>query len=575
VKMIANILDGNAEENFSNRPTLIVCPSPLCIQWFKEIEKHVQPGAMGAVIIYRKSKTCDSDPVAALSRYDVIITPYSEVTRSYPQFEQPKHLATEAAQREWWEKQYAEDLGILHKINFRRIVLDEAHVIKNHNSKVSLACRSLQGKYKWVLSGTPIQNSVDEFYPYFAFLGVAHTGSYATFKANYCRKGSNIGLQRLRVMLEKIMIRRTHEDEMFGRPLAKMPTITTETIALEFSAIERAIYNIVRHRFIAQIRLHIDEGTLSKSYRTILVYYLRLRQLVSHILLIQKTLKELLEAEDLEKLWRLCESEQQDRGDHDGTLAQLRTMLGARSPPPSAPLGEAHCAQNGLGLRFRQVLQGLCERGEWSEINGRSMCHKCGEIPQSPHVTSCMHVYCKECISTISDEASQRHKVFAMCVCCDSPFVAYEPCQGFEQATQVASTKTTGDAGGHVPSAEEDDSWLELGSGTISSTKTTAIRAQCQRWQHEDPDAKIVIFTQFRGMITVSYSLMSSTYYSYCLLTYPITGAPAGVSRGGMGVSTLPWGHESREQRRSHPGIPRQARNQDPTRFSQSRRSWT
>ncbi len=317
--MIANILDGKPADGGTNNTTLIVCPASLCIQWFKEIERHTEKDALGEIMIYRgASRTYYSDPMKALSKFNVIITSYTEVTKSYPQLPQPLQYVTGQHQRDWWEKQYREQQGVLHRINFRRVVLDEAQMIKNHTSKVSLACRALHSKYRWALTGTPIQNKVEEFFPYLSFLKVEHTGSYATFKTNYCKKGSKVALDRLHAILDKIMIRRTHSDEMFGVPLAKLPNLTTKTVTVEFNATERAIYKIVRTRFIAQIKIFAKAGPLNKSYRGILVLYLRLRQLVGHFLLIQKTIMELLEAEDLEKLWRLTEKEvQRNSGSRD------------------------------------------------------------------------------------------------------------------------------------------------------------------------------------------------------------------------------------------------------------------
>lgn len=334
--MIANIIDGKPADSGANNTTLVVCPAGLCIQWLKEIQRHVESGALGQVMIYRSTTQNQySDLVAALTSCNVVITTYGEVNKSYPQIDQPKQLVTEQHQREWWEKNYEEKRGALHRVNFRRVVLDEAQTIKNHTSKVSLACRSLHGKYRWALTGTPIQNKVEEFFPYFSFLKVENTGSYATFKSNFCKRGSKVALERLHAILNKIMIRRTHEDELFGRPLVGLPNVTRKTVTVEFNPIEKAIYKIVRNRFIAQIRMYARARPLNQSYRGILVLYLRLRQLVGHILLIQKTITELLESEDLEKLWRLTDSEVHRNSGNRGVLQQLKTMLSNKKPTPS------------------------------------------------------------------------------------------------------------------------------------------------------------------------------------------------------------------------------------------------
>jgi len=58
----------------------------------------------------------------------------------------------------------------LHKINWFRIVVDEADNIKNKNTKNSKSVIELNGVMKWVLTGTPIQNKMEDMFPYLSFL---------------------------------------------------------------------------------------------------------------------------------------------------------------------------------------------------------------------------------------------------------------------------------------------------------------------------------------------------------------------------------------------------------------------
>ena len=126
VMMIANILDGKASDRSPNRTTLIVCPPALTAQWLSEINKHTEPGALGEVIVYRSgTRIMSADPVKTLSSMDVVITTYQEVLRSYPHCAAPLHLVSEEAKQLWWQSLYEKKRGILHKVFFRRIILDE------------------------------------------------------------------------------------------------------------------------------------------------------------------------------------------------------------------------------------------------------------------------------------------------------------------------------------------------------------------------------------------------------------------------------------------------------------------
>ena len=103
------------------------------------------------------------------------------------------------------------------------------------------------------ISGTPIQNRLDELFPYFKFLRVRHTGSIAVFRQNFCLKDSDVCNKRLHSMLEGLMIRRTHQNKLFGVPLVQLPKNTQATIPLKFTAVEMAIYQRVKARCIKAI----------------------------------------------------------------------------------------------------------------------------------------------------------------------------------------------------------------------------------------------------------------------------------------------------------------------------------
>jgi len=129
----------------------------------------------------------------------------------------------------------------------------EAQAIKNHLSQTSIACRALMARFRWAISGTPIQNSLEELFPYFKFLRVKHTGSMAIFRNNFCLKDSDVCNKRLHSMLEGMMIRRTHQDTVLGAPLVKLPKNTQHTVQLKFNAVETEVYELVRLRCIRYI----------------------------------------------------------------------------------------------------------------------------------------------------------------------------------------------------------------------------------------------------------------------------------------------------------------------------------
>jgi SNF2 family DNA or RNA helicase len=206
-----------------------------------------------------------------LGAHDIILTTYTEIMKSYPRNEPPIECQTAEQKMAWWKEVFDKQRGVLHRMMFLRIVLDEAQAIKNHMGRTSIACRALMANHKWALSGTPILNSLTELYPYFKFLGVPHTGSFKIFKHNYCDTGDVENTERLLVRLSQFMIRRTHADEMFGAPILKLPQADQSTYWCEFNSVERCIYDIVRNRFAKCINMWAKKGDLEKSYSNALV----------------------------------------------------------------------------------------------------------------------------------------------------------------------------------------------------------------------------------------------------------------------------------------------------------------
>ena len=193
------------------KTTLLVASPSLLGQWQKEIETHTNTKL--TAMRYSSGNRLDSNcSFEILAHHDIILTTYTEVMNSYPKNDPPTRCETPEDKIEWWKEVYESQRGLLHRMMFLRVVLDEAQAIKNHTSRTSIACRALMAEHKWALSGTPILNRLSELYPYFKFLGVPHTGSFKIFKHNYCDAADPENTERLLVRLSQFMIRRTHAE---------------------------------------------------------------------------------------------------------------------------------------------------------------------------------------------------------------------------------------------------------------------------------------------------------------------------------------------------------------------------
>ena len=528
VMMIANILDGRPAPKDDIKTTLIVATPPLVTQWMREIELHCEPGMMGEVIRYHAgARLVSNNTVESLKRSNIILTTYTEVLKSYPKCEYPEELTTRESKQAWWLEHFEKHKGPLHRIMFHRVVLDEAQAIKNHQSRTSIACRGLAARHRWAISATPIQNGIFEFWSILAFLRVKNTGSFETFSKNFSPKGRpELGIQRMHEFLRPIMMRRTHLEQIFGKPILKLPPSDQQITPVRFNDLERAIYQIVRARFIQRINMYSARGILDKKYRHIFTMVLRLRQLTGHIFMIQETIEDLLEQEDIEKLMRLASTEVKDDTPNQRSILQLRAVLASRKsaennsdPPnvssdtPSAPSDEPNASSDTVdcniggefgstNVSFKKYLRNIRENPKWAELEARSLCPQCRQPPDTPWVTSCNHIYCGECLHTLQYEASKKKQDRASCKECGVVFTSSEPASGldelgFEGSSPASETRRKKKKDSQT---ENVPKWIDVKGHILPSAKTLAIKAQVLNWLEDAPKEKIIIFTQFHEM---------------------------------------------------------------------------
>ncbi|CAK9162763.1 unnamed protein product [Ilex paraguariensis] len=223
--------------------TLVVCPASVLRQWARELEEKVADEAKLSVLVYHGGNRT-KDPVK-LAKYDVVLTTYSIVTNEVPkqplvdedddeqkngdkyglssEFSIEKKRKKVPTVRKKGKKgrkginsfDFDCDCGTIARVGWCRVVLDEAQTIKNHRTQVARACCGLRAKRRWCLSGTPIQNAIDELFSYFRFL---RYDPYATYKS-FCNtikapisRNSVHGYKKLQAVLRAVMLRRTKGD---------------------------------------------------------------------------------------------------------------------------------------------------------------------------------------------------------------------------------------------------------------------------------------------------------------------------------------------------------------------------
>ncbi|CAL9221099.1 unnamed protein product [Arabidopsis halleri] len=249
--------------------TLIVCPASVVKQWAREVKEKVSDEHKLSVLVYHGSRRT-KDP-KELAKHDVVVTTYAIVTNEVPQ-NPLLNLYDSRSNKRGRESLEGSSLiqshvGALGRVRWLRVVLDEAHTIKNHRTLIAKACFSLRAKRRWCLTGTPIQNKVDDLYSYFRFL---RYHPYAMCNSFHQRikapitKSPLYGYKKLQAILRGIMLRRTKVVEWsFYRKLELYSRLKFEEYAADGTLHEHMAYLLL---MLLRLRQACNHPQLVKGY---------------------------------------------------------------------------------------------------------------------------------------------------------------------------------------------------------------------------------------------------------------------------------------------------------------------
>ncbi|XP_064021634.1 helicase-like transcription factor isoform X3 [Pogoniulus pusillus] len=243
------------------RATLIVCPLSVLSNWIDQFEQHIHQDFHVSVYVYYGSDR-SKDP-SVLSKQDVVLTTYNV-------------LATDYGTR---------GDSPLHKVRWLRVVLDEGHTIRNPNAQQTKAALNLEGHRRWILTGTPIQNSVKDLWSLISFLKLKPFTDREWWHRTIQRPitmGAPGGLGRLQSLIRNITLRRTKTSKVKGKPVLELPERKVLIQHITLTEEERQIYQSVKNEGRAAISRFFSEGTVLGHYADILGVLLRLRQLCCH-----------------------------------------------------------------------------------------------------------------------------------------------------------------------------------------------------------------------------------------------------------------------------------------------------
>jgi SNF2 family DNA or RNA helicase len=228
----------------ANGPALVVAPASVVRNWVNEINKFTP-----TLIPILYNETEREAALSQLGPYQVLIVTYNLLQRQQEQFE---------------------------GMTFDTIVLDEAQAIKNSKTKRSEVVRNLKSNFRIIVTGTPIENHLGEFWSLFDFINPGLLGSDNYFAQNYMsaieKDRDEIKRDSLKKLVQPFILRRLKKDY-----LQDLPAKTEIVLTVEQTPAERAYYEALRRKAVENIENLANMPPGQKSLQ-VLAELTRLRQ---------------------------------------------------------------------------------------------------------------------------------------------------------------------------------------------------------------------------------------------------------------------------------------------------------
>ncbi|KAK0567375.1 hypothetical protein OC844_000265 [Tilletia horrida] len=511
-----------------SRATLIVCPLTVVSNWIEQINEHWVSKSKPKVYTYHGQNR--NQNISFLANHDVIITTYStlgyefgrsstwadeeEVDASlgdilgsaaakkkgedddsdddeeFVMYDQAGNMigggggSSSKAGTKRKKRTQKEAFNPLQRIEFFRIVLDESHMIKETSTLQSKAVCNLSAQRRVSLTGTPIQNKLDDLYSQFKFLRLDpfHKKSVWT---RYCMHNSrislrtrkeaqtvdSIGLARIQTIMKAVALRRTKESkDAKGEPILKLPPKANRIVTLEFDEHERAKYETMRHRYKEDFEQMVASDSVGKNYASILVEINALRLTCDDASLVDVG-KDLKRAKEGKK--DLIAAIRED-GLSTGRAAHLFKIF------CDCDQGSCYDCERDLSGRLEAE-----EEDTDDEAPKRRNAKKAktarktnalnaeGETGVNPVVTKCQHLFCVDCFSRKLGTAWEQPKsdTKAPCPQCNESLTVTLDAIELDHE-MIVEALTEEKSGRRSESDSEEDSEDEFDEWDLSSTDT-------------------------------------------------------------------------------------------------------
>jgi SNF2 family DNA or RNA helicase len=231
-------------------PSLIVCPTSLLYNWKEEFHKfnpQMKALVIDGVPVQRKKM------IESAQSYDVVITSYTLLQK---------------------------DIETYKSVPFTYAILDEAQHIKNRGTRNARSVKMVQADHRLILSGTPIENSLDELWSLFDFLMPGFLSSYDRFMERYLRvSGQELqkNLEYLRKKVSPFIMRRMKSDV-----LDDLPPVSELVYHCQLSEVQQQLYKSYAQSARDELVKLVERDGFDRVQIHVLATLTRLKQICCH-----------------------------------------------------------------------------------------------------------------------------------------------------------------------------------------------------------------------------------------------------------------------------------------------------
>eukprot|EP01119_Soliformovum_irregulare_P017518 TRINITY_DN5226_c0_g1_i4.p1 TRINITY_DN5226_c0_g1~~TRINITY_DN5226_c0_g1_i4.p1 ORF type:complete len:845 (-),score=321.85 TRINITY_DN5226_c0_g1_i4:102-2636(-) len=427
--------------------TLIICPSHIIHVWGVEIKKHLAANCV-SVFEYHGSKR--KNIWKTDDEYDIILTSYAVVRR-------------EADIREH-EFSWVEDS--IFDFMFGRIILDEAHFIRNDGTSTSRAVRHIEGRRKWAVTATPVQNKIDDIFPYLQFLGIFETKSdWKGEVVSVMKSNPQAGFKKLQVLLLKIAIRRRNT-------ILKLPPRKELNEEVELTKIERDFYDALFAYCQSRVKELLtfmesrmgrkltgaEQTKMRQARMNVVVLILRLRQASCHPMLVIYGMRRLHSA---------LENNEEDRENQNQGESYYAQVLKKAAEK----------------LQTQSQAKNKGDDKVKSEYEDEDECPVCVDAEPDSIARPCGHRCCASCWKDIMKKTS-------LCPVCRTAVTRVDR---IEEAIKME--------------AKGDRDFDEIGNSLENSSKLSRLMKLL-----ENEKEKVVVISQWREMLNITANAIRRTF---------------------------------------------------------------